>query len=62
MAKWRLSMSRKAARQPASHTEPGSVVSAERSRISKGYCSPSRVRYDTRIDSPQGWRSSFMSF
>ena len=62
MAKWRLAMSRKAAKHPASHTEPSSVVSAERSRISKGYRGPSRVRYDTRIDSPQGWRSSFMSF
>ncbi len=62
MAKWRFISSRKASRHEAGHTEPGSVISAERTKISKGYRSPSRFRYDTRVDSPRGWRSSFMSF
>jgi hypothetical protein len=55
-------LSRKASIHPAGHTEPGSVVSAERTKISKGYRSPSRLRYDTRVDNPHGWRSSFLSF
>jgi hypothetical protein len=61
MAKWRMMLSRKSAGTAAGHTEPGSVVSAERTRISKGYSNPRRIRYETRVEGPQGWRSSFMS-
>ena len=61
MAKWRVMLSRKSAGPPAGHTEPGTVASIERTRISKGYRNPSRIRYETRIDGPQGWRASFMS-
>lgn len=62
MAKWRFATGRKAVPHAAGHNEPSSAVSAERTKISKGYRSPGRFRYDSRVDGAHGWKASFMSF
>lgn len=41
---------------------PISAVSAERTKISRGYRGPGRLLSSTRVESLQGWRSSFLSF
>jgi len=62
MAKWKSASISKSSPHPAGPVDPGSVVSAERTKIIKGYRSPGRFRYSTEIASPQGWKASFMSF
>jgi hypothetical protein len=60
MAKWKLVLNRKHIPPKAGPIETGPPLSAK--GASKGGRGTSRFRYDTRLDNPQGWRSSFMSF
>jgi hypothetical protein len=62
MAKWRWHFYRKAAVHPAGSAEVVSAVSAGTTETGKAPRGPRRVRYDSRMDDPQGWRSTFMSY
>ena len=62
MAKWRPCMTRMYLPQHVARRESGSVAPAERRLSGNSSRERTRVRYDSRIDKPQGWRSSFMSY
>ena len=62
MAKWNFGASRKASSQPPGLDVPGAGVSTERVSISKGYRSKTKYRPAAKMESPTGWRATFMSF
>lgn len=62
MAKWRIAVNRKTASATATETKPESEKIADRADIGSGIRETSRIRYDTRLANPKGWRSSFMTF
>jgi hypothetical protein len=62
MAKWRIAAKRKTALHAAKDSAADSEKSVDRPTISNGAPMTSRLRYDMRMASPRGWRSSFLSF
>lgn len=62
MAKWRIAAKRKTALQPAKVSAADTEETVVRPSIGKVAPMTSRLRYDIRMASPRGWRSSFMSF
>jgi hypothetical protein len=62
MAKWRLPTSGKAAERPAGHAMPAPVEPTGSGASGRDGRSPRQVRYDNRMENPQGWHSSFLSY
>lgn len=62
MADRRSFMGTKPSAQHAGEQEAVSRVCTKSQRSAAVSHRQSRLRYDTRIGNPQGWRSSFMSF
>ena len=62
MPKWKSESIRTSSRDATEAALPVAVVSAERTKISRGYRGPSRLLSDMRAESLQGWRSTFLSF
>ncbi|HMB73736.1 MAG TPA: hypothetical protein VKQ06_09210 [Gammaproteobacteria bacterium] len=62
MAKRRFAENRKRSSHETDSTEAGSAASVDKRRTSKGYRGSSRLIFGTRIEGPQGWRSTFMTF
>lgn len=62
MAKRRFAETRKRSTHLTDGNEAGSTASVEKTRTSKGYRGSSRLLFGTRVEGPQGWRSSFMTF
>ena len=62
MANRRLFMAKRALRHYLAESEANPQMPAARKSSSADRRPSCRVRYDTRIEPAQGWRSSFMSF
>jgi hypothetical protein len=62
MAKWRIAARRKTALHHANDNAEDTKKSVVRPTIGTGAPTTSRLRYDHRMASPRGWRSSFLSY